>query len=184
MSGEKIKSLTTPLTDKDIDGLEVGDLIEISGTIVTARDKAYARVLEYIRANKELPLDLNNKVIYHCGPLTQKNNDDWKVMAAGPTTSARLDDIQVEFVEQTGVKGLIGKGGLSKKVGEKISDLGCIYLAFTGGAGALAAETIESVEDVIWSDLGSAEAIWVLEVKKFGPLTVAIDSEGASLYSL
>ncbi|KXA89455.1 fumarate hydratase, partial [candidate division MSBL1 archaeon SCGC-AAA259A05] len=76
----------------------------------------------------------------------------------------------------------IGKGGLSQSVAEGIGKLGCVYLSFTGGAGALAARSIESVEEVLWKDLGLAEAMWVLGVKDFGPLVVGVDTSGNNLY--
>jgi len=160
----------------------VGDLVEISGKISTARDKAYQKIIEISNDQKELPIDLKNGIVYHCGPLAKEIDGEWEIISAGPTTSNRLDENQVEFVKNTGVKGLVGKGGVGEKIAEEISELGCIYLAFPGGAGALASEAIESVEKIVWEDLGMAEAIWVLEVKNFGPLVVAIDSEGKNLY--
>ncbi|KXB04514.1 fumarate hydratase [candidate division MSBL1 archaeon SCGC-AAA261O19] len=179
---EEITTLSPPLSEEEVKELKAGDMVKITGTIITARDKAYARILEFSRAGKELPADLEGGVVYHCGPLVKKTDDEWEIISAGPTTSARLDDVQTEFVENTGVRVLIGKGGMSQKVAEEVGELGCIYLAFTGGAGALAADAITSIEDLVWEDLGTAEGIWVLKVKEFGPLLVAIDMKGGNLY--
>lgn len=179
---EEITILSPPLSEEEVRELKAGDMVKITGTIITARDKAYARILEFSRAGKKIPVDLEGGVVYHCGPLVKKTDDEWEIISAGPTTSARLDDVQTKFVENTRVRALIGKGGMSQKVAEEIGELGCIYLAFTGGAGALAAKSINSIEDLVWEDLGTAEAIWVLKVRDLGPLIVAVDLKGGNLY--
>lgn len=179
---DEIVNLNPPLEERDVESLGIGDLVEISGTMVTARDEAYERILETARGGGDLPVNLEGGVVYHCGPLVESEDGGWRIVAAGPTTSARLDDMQVEFVRTTGVRCLIGKGGMSADVSREVGGLGCVYLAFPGGAAALAADAIESVRDVIWLDLGIPEAVWVLEVEGFGPLTVATDVEGESLY--
>jgi tartrate/fumarate subfamily iron-sulfur-dependent hydro-lyase beta chain len=89
--------------------------------------------------------------------------------------------MQAEFVERTGVRGLVGKGGIGEEVAEKLAQLGCVYLAFPGGAGVLAAQAITRVEKIFWKELG-AEALWMLRVRDFGPLVVAIDVKGGNLY--
>jgi len=178
----KLIELRPPLSDQKIRLLKAGDIVSLSGTIVTARDKAYTRALELLRSGKKLPIDLRNGIVYHCGPLVRKTPRGPKIVSAGPTTSARLNDIQVEFVKRTGVKALVGKGGVSEDVARELAHLGCVYLTFTGGAGVLAAQAIEKVEKVFWQDLGATEALWVLKVKDFKPLVVAIDTFGDNLY--
>lgn len=179
---EEVTALDTPFDREIIEKLKVGDLIKISGRMITARDKVYGRILKFLEGGEKLPIKLENETIYHCGPLARKEDDTWKVISAGPTTSARLDEVQGEFVEKTGVRALIGKGGVGQRVAEEIAKLGCVYLSFTGGAGALAAKSIESVEKVLWRDLGLAEAMWVLKVKDFGPLVVGVDTKGNNIY--
>lgn len=174
--------LETPLKSEDVNDLKAGDSVEISGTLITARDEAYERILKFLNEGKELPVNFEDSLVYHCGPLVKTMNG-WNVVSAGPTTSARLDDLQVDFVENTGVSGLIGKGGLGKDVASEVSSLGCVYLAFTGGAGALAADSIVRVKDVFWKDLGIPESLWVLEVQNFGPLTVGVDLSGGNIYN-
>ena len=175
-------NLSPPLSGRDVKKLRVGELVKINGQIVTARDRAYLRALELFRAGKRLPLDLRGAVIYHCGPLVRKITRGWQILSAGPTTSARLDRMQVEFVRRTGVRALIGKGGVGEEVAAELARLGCVYMAFTGGAAVLAAQAIEKVERMLWQDLGMAEALWVLRVRDFGPLVVAIDTKGNNLY--
>jgi len=176
------KQLRPPLVEKQVGQLKVGDIVGITGQIVTARDKAYARAIELLRSGKRLPLDLRGGVVYHCGPLARKTKKGWQVLSAGPTTSARLDSMQAEFVERTGVRALIGKGGVGEDVAGELARLGCVYLAFTGGAAVLAARAIKGINKVLWRDLGTAEALWVLHVQDFGPLVVAIDVRGNNLY--
>lgn len=173
----RITRLKTPLSKKDVESLRAGDVVAIDGIIVTARDKAYARIV----AEGKPPIDLQGSAIYHCGPLVKQAARGWRVVSAGPTTSARMDPVQVDFIKLTGIRAIIGKGGIRREVACGLAKLGCVYLAFTGGAGALAASQVEKVEDVFWKELGP-EAMWVLRVKGFGPLVVAIDVVGDNLY--
>jgi len=177
------KQLRPPLVEKQVGQLKVGDIVGITGKIVTARDKAYARAIELLRSGKRLPLDLRGGVVYHCGPLSRKTKEGWQVLSAGPTTSARLNSMQAEFVGRTGVRALIGKGGVGEDVAGELARLGCVYLAFTGGAGVLAARAIKGVQKVLWQDLGATEALWVFRVQDFGPLVVAVDAWGNNLYT-
>lgn len=156
--------------------LEVGDIVYLTGEIVTARDGAHKRLTE---EGGTLPINLNT--IYHCGPLVKKENG-FEVISAGPTTSSRMEKYTKAMVEQFGTKIFIGKGGMDKKSQKIFKEHGCIYLAFTGGAGALAAQGIKAVKSVYWEDLGMPEAVWHLKIENFGPLVVAMDSSGKSLY--
>ncbi|MFW5912117.1 MAG: FumA C-terminus/TtdB family hydratase beta subunit [Candidatus Hadarchaeota archaeon] len=174
------KTLNPPLSQKEVRSLKSGEQVRITGRIITARDEAYQKIIE--TKKDELPLDLEGMIVYHCGPLVKKNDSEWKVIAAGPTTSGRMDDMEVEFVRKTGVKALIGKGGMSKKISQKLADMNCVYLAFTGGAAALAADSIVKIDDVHFVELGIPEAIWLFDVKSFGPLLVTNDLEGNNLY--
>jgi len=176
------KQLKPPLDEEQVKNLKVGEVVSITGQIVTARDKAYARAIELLRSGKKLPIDIRGGVVYHCGPLTKKTKKGWQILSAGPTTSARLDSMQAEFVERTGVRVLVGKGGVSEDVAGELARLGCVYLAFTGGVGVLAAGTIKKIQKLLWQDLGATEALWVLRVQDFGPLVVAVDAQGGNLY--
>jgi len=177
------KQLRPPLSEKQVRQLKVGDIVSVTGKVVTARDKAYARAIELLCSGKKLPLDLRGGIVYHCGPLARKTRKGWRVLSAGPTTSARLDSMQAEFVERTGVRTIIGKGGIGEDVADELARLGCVYLAFTGGVGVLAARAIKGIQKVLWQDLGAAEALWVLRVQDFEPLVVAVDAQGNNLYA-
>lgn len=174
--------LTTPLGEDAVRDLKIGDVVYLNGEILTARDEAHIRALEFLKEGKELPLKLNDAAIFHCGPIMQKKGDEWQLIAAGPTTSSRMNSLEPEFIEKFGVRAIIGKGGMSKPTLDAMKKYGCVYLAITGGAALLAAKGIKGVRTVHWLDLGMPEALWVLESEKFGPLIVAMDAHGNSLY--
>ncbi len=176
-----MRVITTPLDCNEIRKLRAGDSVYVSGEIITARDKAHARMIEYMESGKELPFTLDGSIIYHCGPLVKKVDESWKVISAGPTTSARMNPFTPRVLKAVSCMAIIGKGGMSEEVAEAMRGK-AVYLAYTGGAGALAAQSIKKVKGIHWEDLGMAEAVWVLEVEKFGPCIVAIDSHGSSLY--
>ena len=166
--------LRTPLGE-EVRKLKAGDKVYLNGTVVTARDKAHERAM-----GEEIPF-LSGSAIYHCGPLMRKNGE-WEVIAAGPTTSSRMEAFGHEFIKKFGVKMIIGKGGMGDKTAEACKEHGAVYCAFTGGAAVLAAKSIKRVRDVFWlEELGMTEAMWVFEVEEFGPLVVTIDSHGNNL---
>lgn len=173
--------LKTPLTIDDVENLNAGDIVYITGVVLTARDEAHARILEMTGKGEDLPFDLEGAAIYHCGPLMKKNDDQWEAVAAGPTTSGRMSRMTPSLLEKYNVRALIGKGGM-QNVADSLKDR-CVYLAYTGGCAALAVQAIRKVLDVHWLDLGMPEAVWELEVDEFGPLIVGIDSRGNDLFS-
>lgn len=173
--------LTTPLKKEDVEQLCARDIVYISGTVLTARDEAHARMLELKEEGKELPFDLEGAAIYHCGPLMQQTDGKWKVVAAGPTTSDRMSKMTPALLENFNVRALIGKGGMNN-VAKHLKGKG-VYLAYTGGCAALASGSIKDVTTVHWFDLGMPEAVWVLEVVEFGPLIVGIDTKGDDLFT-
>jgi fumarate hydratase subunit beta len=173
--------LTTPLYTEDISGLRCGDIVYLSGTLLTARDEAHARILAFADNNKPLPFSLHGAVIYHCGPLVKTTENGPEVVAAGPTTSARMISMTPALLDNYEVCALVGKGGME---GLAPSFRGrCVYLAYTGGCAALAARSITKVKALHWPDLGMAEGVWELEVEHFGPLIVGMDSSGGDLFS-
>ena len=160
----------------------MNDTIYVTGTIFTARDEAHHRALDFHKEGKDLPLDLRGLAVFHCGPIVKKKDDKWIIVAAGPTTSTRMDLFEDEFIKNFKVRVVIGKGGMGKKTTDAMKKYGAVYGAFTGGAAVLAAKAIKNVKSVEWYDLGMPEAMWVLDVEEFGPLTVAIDAQGNNLF--
>ncbi len=175
--------LKLPVTEEEIRRLRVGDVIYLTGKLMTARDQAHRRALELLRKGEKLPVDFKGGAVYHCGPVVRKLPDGtWQVIAAGPTTSTRMEALEADFIAGTGVRIIIGKGGMGRKTAEAAKKYGAVYAVFTGGAAILAARAIKRVAEVHWLDLGIPEAIWVFEVEDFGPLVVTIDTTGRNLY--
>jgi len=174
--------LKTPISEADVRKLKVNDVIYISGIIFTARDQAHRRALELQKEGKKPPIDMTGLAVFHCGPIVKKEGDKWIVVAAGPTTSTRMDLFEDEFIKNFKVKVVIGKGGMGKKTTDAMKQYGAVYGAFTGGAAVLAAKAVKNVKNVEWFDLGMPEALWIFEVEDFGPLTVAIDAHGNNLF--
>lgn len=171
--------LDTPIAESDIRGLKARDVIYISGVIFTARDEAHKVLLE-----RGEPFPLEGLALFHCGPVVRKRNGAWEVIAAGPTTSMRMESLEPEFLRRFKPRVIIGKGGMGEGTLRALAEVGAVYCHFTGGAGALAAQRIRGVREVHYlEELGIPEAIWVFEVERFGPLVVAMDSHGRSLYA-
>jgi fumarate hydratase subunit beta len=177
-----IYMLSTPISEETVRKLGVNDTVYLSGTVVTLRDAAHRRALDLHKEGKQLPINLEGLAVFHCGPLVKKEDGEWRVVAAGPTTSARMDLFEDEFIKNFMVRIVVGKGGMGKKTVYAMKKYGAVYGVFTGGAGVLAAKAIKQVKGVEWSDLGMPEAMWILEVEDFGPLTVAIDAHGNNLF--
>ncbi len=170
--------LTTPISENDARALKAGDVIYVSGTMFTARDEAHKMMLEH-----GSPLPVEGLALFHCGPVARKAGAGWEILAAGPTTSARMELFEADFLRTFKTRVIVGKGGMGEKTLAALGEVGAVYTHFTGGAGALAAKAVKRVSAVHWlEELGMPEAIWVMEVEKFGPLVVAMDSHGKSLY--
>jgi fumarate hydratase subunit beta len=174
--------LRTPISEEEVRRLRVNDTIYITGTVITSRDAVHRRALEFYEEGKKLPIDLEGLVLFHCGPIVKREGDGWRVVAAGPTTSSRMDLFEDEFIKNFRVRVVVGKGGMGKKTADAMQRYGAVYGALTGGAAVLAATAVKRVKSVEWSDLGMPEALWILEVENFGPLTVAIDTNGSNLF--
>ncbi|MBN1468788.1 MAG: Fe-S-containing hydro-lyase [Fusobacteriaceae bacterium] len=171
--------IMTPLTEEKIKNLKAGDTVKLSGYIYTARDAAHGRLIDLIKAKKELPFEVEGAVIYYVGPSPTKENEI--IGSAGPTTSYRMDAYSPSLLE-LGLKGMIGKGQRNLEVRESIVKNKAIYFGATGGAAALIAKSVKKNELIAYEDLG-AEAIRKLYVEDF-PLTVINDIYGNDLYNI
>ena len=171
------KHITAPLKEEDIRELKSGDYVYITGTIYTARDAAHKRMYDALRAGDELPIDVNNNIIYYMGPSPAREGRP--IGSAGPTTASRMDKYAPELMD-LGLKGMIGKGKRSEGVLDAIVRNKAVYFAAVGGAGALLSKAIVSSEVVAYDDLGT-EAIRKLFVENF-PVIVVVDSDGHNLY--
>ena len=174
--------LATPISEEDIRKLHVNDVIYRNGTIFTAWDEAHERALKWFKEDKQLPIDPSGLVVFHCGPIVRKVDDKWEIVAAGPTTSTRMEMFESEFIEAFKPRVIIGKGGMGSKTSAAMKKVGAVYGAYVGGAAVLAARAVQKIIDVSWLDLGMPEALWIMEVKHFGPLIIELDSHGSNLY--
>jgi fumarate hydratase subunit beta len=172
-----IKHVTLPLTDKSISDMKVGDSLLLSGTLYVARDAAHARMVAQLDRGEPLPFDIKGQTLYYMGPTPAPPG---KIIgAAGPTTSRRMDAFTPRLIA-AGLKGMIGKGARSPEVKQAMLKHGAVYLAATGGAGALISKRIAKAETIAYPDLGP-EAVLKIEVKDF-PATVINDIYGHDLY--
>ena len=171
------KYITTPLTEEKVLDLKAGDYVYISGTIYTARDAAHKRMYEAMQAGQQIPIDLEENIIYYLGPSPAREGQ--VIGSAGPTTSSRMDKYTPLFLDK-GLKGMIGKGKRSPEVIESMAKNHAVYFAAIGGAGALLSECIKKAEVVAYEDLGT-EAIRKLEVENL-PVIVVIDKNKNNMY--
>jgi len=191
-----IHKLTVPISDEAIEALHVGDQIELSGVIFTARDAAHKYMVEsFIKTHGNPPASeaalyellkekFDGGVIYHCGPVVAKENGEWRFVAAGPTTSIREEVYQDLVIEHFNVKAIIGKGGMGPRTLAACEKFKAVYLHAVGGAGTLIAERVQQVEDVHkMKEFGVPEAFWQIRVEGF-PAVVTMDSHGASVHAV
>lgn len=169
--------ISAPLNPEEIKTLRAGDYVYVSGTIYTARDAAHKRMQETLKRGEELPISLENNVIYYLGPSPAR--DGHVIGSAGPTTASRMDKYAPELLD-LGLKGMIGKGKRTKEVLDAVVRNNAIYFAAVGGAGALLSKCIKEVEVIAYDDLGT-EAIRKLRVENL-PVIVIADCEGGYLY--
>lgn len=172
--------LKTPISDEDIQDIRIGDIIYLDGILVTCRDVAHRRVVE---EGLELPVDVRGKAILHAGPIIKDlGNDNYQMISVGPTTSMRMEKFEEEFIKETGVKLIVGKGGMGEGTQKGCKENKALHLVYPAGNAVYAAEKVEKIIDAQWKDLGMPETLWVSEVKNYGPLIVSIDTNGDNLF--
>ncbi len=173
------KILTTPIKDEDLLDLKVGDVIYLTGRLVTCRDVAHRRLIEQ---GRELPVNLEGGAIFHAGPIVRKKGEnDFEMVSIGPTTSMRMEKFEREFIKQTGVKLIVGKGGMGPETAAGCQENIAVHAIFPGGCAVLAATLVEEIEGAEWQDLGMPETLWINRVREFGPLIISIDTKGNNL---
>ncbi|MDR1931998.1 MAG: L(+)-tartrate dehydratase subunit beta [Spirochaetales bacterium] len=174
------KILTTPVNAEDIAGFKAGDIFYLNGYIVTCRDVAHRRLVE---EKRPLPVDIRNGAIYHAGPIIRPlGNDKFEMVSIGATTSMRMEKFEYEFVKQTGVRILVGKGGMGEGTRKACMEFKALHVVYPAGCAVCAATQVEEIEQAEWRDLGMPETLWVCRIKEFGPLVVSIDTYGNNLF--
>ncbi|WP_044099594.1 L(+)-tartrate dehydratase subunit beta [Acinetobacter pittii] len=173
------KILTTPIKDEDLLDLKVGDVVYLTGRLVTCRDVAHRRLIEQ---GRELPVNLEGGAIFHAGSIVRKKGkNDFEMVSIGPTTSMRMEKFEREFIKQTGVKLIVGKGGMGPETAAGCQENVAVHAIFPGGCAVLAATLVEEIEGAEWQDLGMPETLWINRVREFGPLIISIDTKGNNL---
>ena len=171
--------LQTPLTEDVIRTLRLEDAVYIDGHIYGIRDATQIRIFD---EGVPPPTDLTGAVCLHTAPGVRKLPDGrYEKISIGTTTSTRMNRFFPGLIRDYGVRAMIGKGGFLQDTVDKMKEYGGVYLAIVGGAAALETVQIEEIEEVWWEDL-MPECLWKFRVKDFGPLVVAIDAHGHSLY--
>ena len=174
--------LHTPIKDEDLENIKVGDIIYLTGYITTCRDVAHRRLIE---EKRPLPVDLKGGAIFHAGPIVRPikgQKDKYEMVSVGPTTSMRMEKFEKEFIKQTGVKLVVGKGGMGQGTMEGCQEYKALHCVFPAGCAVVAATTVEEIVDAQWMDLGMPETLWTSKVTEFGPLIVSIDTHGNNLF--
>ncbi|MER2261638.1 MAG: fumarate hydratase [Psychrobacillus sp.] len=175
---KKVIELTAPITEEQIRTLQVGDVVSITGRMYTGRDAIHHHLISH-----DAPVDLDGQIIYHCGPVMQKDEaGKWHVRAAGPTTSIREEPYQGDIMKKFGIRAVIGKGGMGPKTLAALHEHGGVYLNAIGGAAQYYADCIKDVEGVDLMEFGIPEAMWHLRVENFTAV-VTMDSHGNSLHA-
>lgn len=176
-AADGIKDVTTPLTDADVESLQAGDRVRITGALYTARDAAHGRLLPLIEAGQPLPFDVRGQIIYYTGPSPARPGT--VIGSVGPTTGARMDKYTPALL-RLGLKATMGKGARSQAVKDALRQHKGVYFGAIGGAGAVLSRFVKKVDMVAYEDLGT-EAIRRLEVEAF-PAVVVNDCHGGDLY--
>ncbi|MGH9759649.1 MAG: FumA C-terminus/TtdB family hydratase beta subunit, partial [Blastocatellia bacterium] len=171
------KQVKAPVSVEQVRSLSVGDVVLVSGEMYTGRDAVHSHLMKH-----EPPVDLSGSVLYHCGPVVMKDNGNYKITAAGPTTSIREEPYQADIIKRYGVRAVIGKGGMGKRTLEAMKESGAVYLNAIGGAAQYYADCIDEVLGVNLLEFGIPEAMWHIRVHDF-PAIVTMDAHGNSLHA-
>jgi L(+)-tartrate dehydratase beta subunit len=178
-------TLTTPVTEAEVRTLHVGDQVTLEGTLLGIRD---ATLIHMFDKGRRTRLDLQGHAVIHTAPNVRKvpvspeHPAGYAPVCIGTTTSIRMERFTRPLMEREGVRIVIGKGGMGPGSLDAFSSIGGVYLAIVGGAAALETTWIEAIEDVDLDDL-NPESLWRFKIKGFGPLLVAMDAHGRSLYT-
>jgi fumarate hydratase class I len=175
-TGKEVR-LQAPISEDQVRSLKVGDVVLVSGEMYTGRDAVHAHLMKH-----DPPVNLQDNILYHCGPVVLKNNGHYKITAAGPTTSIREEPYQADIIKRYGVRAVVGKGGMGAKTLAGLKESGAVYLNAIGGAAQYYSRCIEEVLGVHLLEFGIPEAMWHIRVKDF-PAIVTMDAHGNSLHA-
>ena len=177
-------NLATPVTEEDIRKLRINDTVTLQNTLFGIRDATQIQMFDH---GRKTHFDLNGHAVIHTAPnvrkvaVSKEFPAGYEPICVGTTTSDRMERFTRPLMIQNGVRMIVGKGGMREDSAQAFKDLGGVYLAIIGGTAALETTWIEKIEDVDMDDL-NPESLWRFKIKDFGPLLVAMDSHGGSIY--
>ena len=176
--------LKTPLDIEEIRRLELDDIVYLSGTIyIMMFDSQFEKLMEPIRRGESSPLDLDGGVIYHAGTIYRKKEDGtYDFRAIGATTSMKFNAQTPEIISKTGVRAIIGKGGMDRNVLEAMQKYGCVYLSVVGGCSAIYTPHVTDIVREIWPQKSWSKNVLEIKADQYGPLFVAMDANGNSIF--
>ena len=176
--------LPTPVSEADIRRLKINDTVTLQNTLFGIRDATQIHMFDHDRKTK---FDLTGHAVIHTAPNVRKVSISsefpagYEAICIGTTTSDRMERFTRPLMTQNGVRMIVGKGGMREESSKAFAELGGVYLAIIGGTAALETTWIEQIEDVDMDDL-NPESLWRFKIRDFGPLLVAMDSHGGSIY--
>ena len=174
------KFLVTPVSREDLEEIRIGDILYLDGSMTTCRDVAHRRLVE---EGLPLPVDVRDCTIFHAGPIIRPLDDGtFQMVSVGPTTSMRMEKFEYDFIRETGVRIIIGKGGMKENTERACREFGAIHCVFPAGNAVVAAVRVKEIVDAQWKDLGMPETLWHCRVREFGPLIVSIDILGQNMF--
>jgi L(+)-tartrate dehydratase beta subunit len=179
------KIINTPVSDEAIADLRAGDIFYLTGTVATGRDDVHRRV---VYEGMSCPFDFRGLAIFHAGPIVKESapsdeSGQCELISIGPTSSIRMEEWAADFIAKTGVKIMIGKGGMGNKTAAACREHKVIHCVYPGGCAVLGAAQIEKITGVYWRELGMPECVWAMQAREFGPLMVSIDTQGNNMFA-
>lgn len=172
-----------PASRDDVAGLQLGEMVTLSGpVVVTAGIPTHHRLLDFIHRGEDVPVNMNEAAFFHLGSYSQETESGFEILYMNPTTSTRFNSLMPELIRHFNLRCIGGKGGLDAECAKALGEVGGVYLSFLGGGAPIISSAIRKIRKVAWDDLISHYRLVELEVERLGPLTVAIDARGNSLY--
>lgn len=177
------RQITAPLDPEVIQSLRIGDVVFLSGEFIgTAGFPTHKRLADGIAAGEPPPIDMRRAAFFHLGSMSREENGRIKPLYVNPTTSTRFNAFIPSIVRHYGITALAGKGGLDAACVAAMQEVGCVYFSMIGGAAPLLTEGVKEVIETGWDDLIMQFRLTRFRIENFGPLTVAIDAHGNSVY--
>ena len=178
-----MRDIKLPMSAEDVKSLKLGEIITVSGLLLTGRSRLHIRAVE---ENIFPPIDYEKiNCFFHVGPVMRQNGDSWEVVSCEPTSSIRFERYGADVVKKFNLRTLIGKTTMGPRTAQALKEVGGVYLTKIGLSGNALRNQVKKVHDVYFLDeLGKTECTWIYEVENFGPFFVAIDSEGNNYFEI